>query len=303
MKGSVVQGHFPQVSFEHGKKRLFNPVLRKRYENRPEERVRLRWTEYLLLEAGWKRSRIAFEAAVRNNRSGSTLRADLILYDEALHPEILIECKSESEELKQAVAEQAGRYNREVEAPFIILTNGHQDLCYRREKGEIAAANPPFSSSGNRWREKPGYWSARGFCPESHDHQGGWIPALLNRFWDSSAIPTYLDVDLDPDIPAGHYYRIWSLPDEEKLAVTFTGCGISDCWLLALLSCGKENARALALSIRKMEENHPANGTLYDQSGKSAVNGLKILSLPVSSEPDEIALFTDNLPGALRSFF
>ena len=46
--------YYPQLRFGPEGVRLYNPLLRKRYANRPEERVRLRFVDMLLHGAGFR---------------------------------------------------------------------------------------------------------------------------------------------------------------------------------------------------------------------------------------------------------
>lgn len=289
--------------FREGKKWLFNPLLKKRYEDRPEERVRLRWTDYLLLEAGWKGTRIAFEAPVRLQKKSSALRADLILYDQNLAPDTLIECKSEQEQLNQQVAEQAGLYNSSVGASTLILTNGLEDLCYIREENRFTVAPLPFSVGETDWRSRSGYWSGRGFCEEQYDIEKGWLPELLNRFWDVAERPYYLKPALDPNIPSSHYYRIFSLDEEEKLAITFTGTSGSGSWLLALLNRKDKPGKALAVSLNALVESSPDNAVIYHDRGEDQLDLHSSLQLPTGGNEETLNGFVRNLPHLLRSFF
>ncbi|HMB41744.1 MAG TPA: type I restriction enzyme HsdR N-terminal domain-containing protein, partial [Balneolaceae bacterium] len=127
--------HFPQVIIEDGQKWLFNPVLKKRFKNRPEERVRLQWVDFLLNQTDWNKNRIGFETPVQLRREDRALRADLLLYSDDVAPYALIECKSDQIKLSDSTAVQAARYNSLLHAPYIILTNGREDLVYKVEDG------------------------------------------------------------------------------------------------------------------------------------------------------------------------
>jgi hypothetical protein len=83
---SIAIHHFPLIIPQPGEKYLYNPVLKKRFKNRPEERVRLRWVEYLLHQTEWPKSRIGFEAPVSLPQEENTLRADLVLYNRDFSP-------------------------------------------------------------------------------------------------------------------------------------------------------------------------------------------------------------------------
>src|SRR5690625_4991616 len=123
-----MQHYYPEFILDGNQKWLFNPILKRRFKNLPEERIRLQWVDYLLENKLWQRSRIGFETPVKSADPESVLRADLVLYDQEFRPEILIECKAESIALTEATAEQAARYNRELGARKIILTNGYQQI-------------------------------------------------------------------------------------------------------------------------------------------------------------------------------
>ena len=179
--------HFPHVRFDEGVRMLFNPILKRRYMPRPEERVRLTLLERLLHEEGWSRNRLGFEVPLQAAHTRTALRADLVLYDEAMEPQVLIECKSPSERLNRSVAEQIARYNRALQVPWLMISNGHQELCFRvTDEGVDSATSAHMLSSirsskesvrvdvsaSSAYSASPAdttqYWIDRGFlAPES----------------------------------------------------------------------------------------------------------------------------------------
>ncbi len=58
-----------------------------------------------------------------------TKRADLVIYNIAGHPQLLVECKSSKEKLNKETFFQAGRYNRHINAPLILISNGLEHYC------------------------------------------------------------------------------------------------------------------------------------------------------------------------------
>jgi len=132
--GSLITNHFPIVRFENGVRKWFNPVTRTRAADRPEERVRLRMIEYLVREAGFSANRMSTEPPVPMQSTDHAGRADILCFDEFHRPLLLVECKAESVKLTEQTAVQAARYNRQIRAPYILLTNGVRDLLFAMQE-------------------------------------------------------------------------------------------------------------------------------------------------------------------------
>ena len=60
-----------------------------------------------------------------------TQRYDLVVFDEALQPYMVVECKAPHVKLTQKVVEQAGRYNSILRAPLLCVTNGLEHNVFR----------------------------------------------------------------------------------------------------------------------------------------------------------------------------
>tara|TARA_R100001143_G_scaffold63607_1_gene73975 strand:- start:23198 stop:24109 length:912 start_codon:yes stop_codon:yes gene_type:complete len=258
---SVVRFHFPQVVFEKQQKKLFNPVLKKRFKNRPEERVRLKWVEYLLHETDWNRNRISFESPVSVRQTESTLRADLILYSEELKPKILIECKSDKVALTGKTGEQIARYNSDLKAPFLILSNGVVDLNYEIREKEAVETSKLFSSKPKKFERDSNYWSKRGFSGLINSEQDQEIiPNFLNQFWNDSIqsdIRYLAFKSVHIDLPIDQYYRIFQADNVTKLAISTVGHSSSESYLVAVLNQKGVNRAILYLNLNKMIENRP----------------------------------------------
>jgi len=107
---------------------VFDPVRKKYVAWQPEELVRQLWICFLTGEAGIPRSRIAVE---RNIRIGKlNRRFDLLLFDTNGNAWMIIECKKAGVLLDQLVADQAGRYNSVIQAPFLLISNGQTHLAF-----------------------------------------------------------------------------------------------------------------------------------------------------------------------------
>src|SRR6056297_1224511 len=209
---SKTSGHYPLIRFSDGQKWLFNPILKKRFANRPEERVRLQYVEYLLRETAITKNRIGFEALVKAYSRDNSLRADLVIFDEKISPMALIECKSGRIKLDGKTAEQAARYNLTLQADYLMITNGLQDFWYKRHGQSVASINShPFDHNTAPPRS-PEYWNDRGFMEESLSAD---IQKTASTFLDAvfggsdKTTISYLNLPSDiAPIPLNHYYRI-----------------------------------------------------------------------------------------------
>ncbi len=116
---------------------VFDPVRQKWVVLTPEERVRQIFILYLLNVKGFPLSHLSIEHAVTVN--GMTQRYDLVVFDDALQPYMVVECKAPHVKLTQKVAEQAARYNSVLKAPLLCVTNGLEKKVFEIdfENGEI----------------------------------------------------------------------------------------------------------------------------------------------------------------------
>lgn len=143
---SLITSHFPIVRFEDGVRKWFNPVSKVRAADRPEERVRLRMIEFLVREAGFSANRMSTEPPVPMQASERAGRADILCFDEFHRPLLLVECKAESVKLSEQTAMQAARYNLQIRAPYILLTNGIRDLLFAIQEDGSTRYVPDFRS-------------------------------------------------------------------------------------------------------------------------------------------------------------
>lgn len=226
--------------------------------NRPEERVRLKWVEYLLHEAEWNRNRIGFESPVTVQQSENKKRADLILYSEEMKPNILIECKSEKVALTEKEGEQIARYNTDLSAPYLILTNGVVDLNYEIREGKAQEITHLFLTESARVKRDSLYWAKRGFGGFNMDSDDVEWPFFLEKFWSDSlnSVIRYLSFQSTHiPIPIDHYYRIFQIDKETKLAISTVGHGESETFLIAVLNQKGINREIIYLNVDQWVEN------------------------------------------------
>jgi len=101
---------------------IFDPLRKKDVALTPEEGVRqgviawLRDTMHIpvtLMQSEWP---------FTYNRL--QYRADVVVFDRELAPEILVECKAPSVKIDQTVIDQVVRYTRVIKARKLMITNG-----------------------------------------------------------------------------------------------------------------------------------------------------------------------------------
>jgi len=275
--------HFPRFRFVKGKKWLYNPVLKKRFSNRPEERVRLRYVEFLLSRTNFSKNRIGFEAPVKISMAENPLRADLVLYTKALKPYALIECKSEKVKLTEKTAEQASRYNRELKADYIMMTNGSEEIWVTLEGGKAEILRCPLEFSpvpGNQTRDIS-YWSDRGFIsPDTSNETGNQISEILNRLFlaNEQQSVQYLDVPASAvPFQSDHYYRILPASHEQKIAITLLNNGQGSTVLTAILNQNGKNRGFLCIDMDQLAVSEAPRAVVVKESGMETLQ----LSKPV----------------------
>lgn len=118
-------------------KEFFDPVRKKWVPATPEEEVRQQFIQFLLTVKNIPASHLSVEREITVN--GLSRRYDLVVFDEEGKPWMVVECKAPHVKLTQEVMEQAGRYNKTLQAPLIGITNGKDNKFFRVdfETGEI----------------------------------------------------------------------------------------------------------------------------------------------------------------------
>lgn len=91
----------------------------------PEEWVRQHTIEYLTSKLGVEPHRIGREVLLTKGQ-----RADIVVYDRAAKPTLIIECKAQSVSITHDVFEQVARYNIAMGiVPYLAVTNGTEFHC------------------------------------------------------------------------------------------------------------------------------------------------------------------------------
>ncbi len=120
-------------------------IIRKKYvQVTPEEWVRQHFIHYLINENAYPKGLISCEKGLEVNTLKK--RSDILVYNRAMKPFLLIECKSADIKIDQKVFQQAAMYNKKIGAPNVCVTNGLKTFCFsisEENKIEILNQIPP----------------------------------------------------------------------------------------------------------------------------------------------------------------
>ena len=105
-------------------------IIRKKYiKLTPEEWVRQHVVHFLIEERNYPKSLIRLEVSMILH--GQPKRADIVCYNSQNQAILVVECKAPEVSIKQDVFEQISHYNLELQAPYLLVTNGKKHaMCF-----------------------------------------------------------------------------------------------------------------------------------------------------------------------------
>ena len=106
---------------------IFCPIRKKYLVLQPEELVRQLVLLYLQKEKNYSKNSIHVERGIKVNNLYR--RCDIIVYDEAVTPYLLVECKAPTVKITQSVFDQIARYNLALQVQYLLVTNGMDAFC------------------------------------------------------------------------------------------------------------------------------------------------------------------------------
>jgi len=134
---------FPQPDFqvrkENDQPQIFDRLRKRWVKLTPEEWVRQNMISMLTETLGIPSAYIGVEKEIMLD--GLKKRFDLLVYDKAHTPWMLIECKASTVTLSESTAEQLLRYHRIIQAAYLIITNGNEAMGWKYYNGEIITLN------------------------------------------------------------------------------------------------------------------------------------------------------------------
>ena len=98
-----------------------------------EEWVRQNFAQYLVQVMKYPASYVAIEREIKLGERKK--RFDLLVFNKAAHPWMMIECKKMERHLDKSVIWQILHYNIALPVKYLVITNGEQSLAY--VKGQL----------------------------------------------------------------------------------------------------------------------------------------------------------------------
>ena len=112
---------------------IWDPLRKKMVTATPEERVRQWFILQLRDRFGVPEHMMRSEVGFRYGKK--PWRADVVVFDRAGEPLLVVECKRPDVALDEKVLRQAMRYNSVLNVRFLVVTNGNLTYLYRLEGG------------------------------------------------------------------------------------------------------------------------------------------------------------------------
>lgn len=142
--------NLPKYNFrlrhKDGRNEIFDETRKKWLVCTPEEWVRQHFIKWLVEEKRYPASNIAIEGGLKLNTLQK--RTDVLVYKNGL-PLLLVECKAPTVKLSQKTFDQILRYNTEIKAPLVAVTNGlaHIFALINTEKNNLDYLEtlPPYT--------------------------------------------------------------------------------------------------------------------------------------------------------------
>jgi hypothetical protein len=123
--------HDYKIRQENGKEFIFDELRRAWVRLTPEEWVRQNFLQYLVKVKKYPISMIALEKEIQLGELRK--RFDILVYDSAHQPWMMVECKSMDVLLNEQVLDQLLRYNISIPVPFLVITNGSYVAGFERK--------------------------------------------------------------------------------------------------------------------------------------------------------------------------
>lgn len=133
----MIKIYYPSYPFkirepEKKKEEIWDELRKLWVRLTPEEWVRQNFIQYLLVVKNYPATYIAVER--RMKLGDLNKRFDLLVFDNAAQPWMLVECKAMEEKLDSRVLWQVLRYNMATPVRYIVITNGGE--CHAFVRGE-----------------------------------------------------------------------------------------------------------------------------------------------------------------------
>jgi len=134
----MIKIYYPQFPFkikeeEGGKEFIFDELRKLWVRLTPEEWVRQNFIRYLVDVKKYPSAYIAVERKIKLGEVNK--RFDLLVFDKAAKPWMMVECKAPQIALNKVVLWQVIHYNLAMPVKFLVIINGEQ--CFGYQKGTV----------------------------------------------------------------------------------------------------------------------------------------------------------------------
>lgn len=205
------------------------------------------------------------ELPVKRKAVGDQFRADILAYDFAMKPFILVECKSADVKLNEQAGMQAARYNEQIKAPFIVLSNGLGELGFAIKGDGIEAVSPvSFHLENPQTIRDFNYWHRRGFAGAKTRDAEALISLLNQTYSDEPGQLSYIKAPkMDAYPHVNHYYT-----SINKWSVAIVSHTDGSTWLCGLHASGAFGNLMLLVCISDSQE---LPGVIFRQNGRTQI--------------------------------
>ncbi|HRJ28206.1 MAG TPA: type I restriction enzyme HsdR N-terminal domain-containing protein [Cyclobacteriaceae bacterium] len=111
-----------------GKVWIFDGIRKKYVVLTPEEWVRQHFVQYLIHVLSYPKALVKIEGGLHYNQLAK--RSDIVVFNRAGNPWMVVECKAPEIKLRQQDAQQVAVYNSTLKASYVVITNGLRHLCF-----------------------------------------------------------------------------------------------------------------------------------------------------------------------------
>jgi hypothetical protein len=147
----VIKLNFPTYNFRfknsENKVSIFDTIRKKFVILQPEEWVRQHCIQFLIQNKNYPQSLINVEKELIIN--GLKKRYDIVVFnpDGSIH--LIVECKAPKININQATFDQIARYNLELNATYLMVTNGlnhyYCQMDFKNERYQFLKTIPDYT--------------------------------------------------------------------------------------------------------------------------------------------------------------
>ena len=129
----------PKIVNRQGKETIFDEIRKQWVVLTPEEWVRQNFLQFMIQVLHYPAAYIAVERKIQ--LGDVKKRFDILVYNRAAKPWLMVECKSKEVQINKKVLNQVLNYNIALPVPYLIITNGNECYGYHRNGIDIKELN------------------------------------------------------------------------------------------------------------------------------------------------------------------